>query len=260
MEPTRRDFLTITASSVAAAGTVLSTVAASGLIGGIGDARAETPPGAGASTAGALTTHVLPPLPYKYDALEPHIDAQTMELHHSKHHAAYVKGLIEAEAALERARAAQDFSLVQHWSRRAAFNGGGHFLHSMFWESMAAPGTGAGKGGGEPQGALRKKIEEDFGSVASFKAHFSAAANGVEGGGWALLHYRPADKRLLVLQAENQHKLSPWDTKPLLGIDVWEHAYYLKYQNKRPDYVTAWWNVVSWDRVASRLDEAIKNG
>lgn len=207
----------------------------------------------GGATSGALTVHELPKLDYAYDALEPHIDAQTMELHHSKHHAAYVKGLNEAEQELAKARSANEFPLIQHWSRRAAFNGGGHFLHSIFWKSMMPAGKG---GGGDPKGALLKKINEDFGSVAAFKGQFAAAANAVEASGWALLHYRPSDKRLLILQAENQHKLSPWGTEVILGIDVWEHAYYLKYQNRRADYVTAWWNVVAWDRVAERLDSA----
>lgn len=204
---------------------------------------------------GKLTNHELPKLPYEYSALEPFIDATTMELHHSKHHAAYVKGLNEAESELAKARASGDFSLVQHWSRKVAFNGGGHALHSLFWQTLAAPKNG---GGGEPSGDLADAITRDFGSFAAFKAQFSAAAAQVEGGGWAILHLRNSDNRLVVLQAENQHKLSSWDTTPLLPLDVWEHAYYLKYQNKRPDYVAAWWNVVNWSFVAKRYKESLR--
>ncbi|HOK09355.1 MAG TPA: superoxide dismutase [Candidatus Hydrogenedens sp.] len=207
-----------------------------------------------AQTGNGSREHKLPELPYAYDALEPYIDARTMELHHSKHHAGYVKGLNTAEKALEEARAKNDFTLIQHWSKQAAFHGGGHFLHSMFWKVMASPGNG---GGGKPSGELLELIERDFGSYDAFQNQFSSAANAVEGGGWALLHYRPADGRLIVLQAENQHKLTSWGTFPILGIDVWEHAYYLKYQNNRAEYVKAWWNVVNWSQVQKNL-EALK--
>ncbi|GAB1430663.1 superoxide dismutase [Ignavibacteria bacterium] len=213
-------------------------------------ARANTPEG-----AGETTKHELPKLLYGYDALEPYIDARTMELHHSKHHSAYVAGLNAAEKQLAAARASGDFGQIQHLSRQAAFHGGGHFLHSLFWRVMAPAGKG---GGGEPQGDLSQKIIRDFGSFSAFQKQFSAAAAGVEGSGWAILHYRRADKRLLVLQAENQQKLSAWGIEPLLAIDVWEHAYYLKYQNKRNDYIAAWWNVVNWPEVARNLETAMK--
>jgi superoxide dismutase, Fe-Mn family len=185
--------------------------------------------------------HELPPLPYAVDALEPHLDAQTMQLHHDKHHLAYVNGLNKAEEELAKARQSGDHALVQHWSRQAAFHGGGHWLHSMFWKVMAPAGKG---GGGEPSGELLAAITESFGS---------AAANAVEGSGWGLLHYRAADQRLIILQAENQQKLSAWGSTPILGVDVWEHAYYLKYQNRRADYVTAWWNVVNWTQVEQNM-------
>ncbi len=194
--------------------------------------------------------HELPPLPYDPAALEPHIDAQTMTIHHGKHHLAYVNGLNKAEEELAKARTSGDYSLIQHWSRQAAFHGGGHWLHSMFWKVMAPPGKG---GGGEPTGMLADAITESFGSFDAFKKQFSAAAGAVEGSGWALLHYRRDDRRLIVLQAENQQKLSAWGSTPILGIDVWEHAYYLKYQNRRPDYVAAWWNVVNWGQVEANL-------
>ncbi len=185
-------------------------------------------------------------LPYAYDALEPHIDAKTMELHHSKHHKAYYDGLLKAEAELAKCRETGDFSMIEYWSKKAAFHGGGFYLHNLFWSVMAPAGNG---GGGEPGALLMAALRENFGNFESFKKHFSAAAIAVEGSGWALLHFRPADKKLLVLQAENQHKLSEWGTTPILALDVWEHAYYLKYQNKRADYVNAWWNVVNWKQV-----------
>ena len=196
--------------------------------------------------SGSLTKHELPSLPYAYADLEPYIDAQTMELHHSKHHKAYVDGLNKAEAELAKARAAGDFSMIQHWTKQSAFHGGGHALHTLFWQSMASPKNGAG---GTPQGELSSKINEDFGSFDAFKKQFSAAALAVEGSGWAILHQRHSDNRLIILQAENQHKLSTWNTTPLLALDVWEHAYYLKYQNKRADYIQAWWNVVNWNAI-----------
>lgn len=190
--------------------------------------------------------HTLPPLPYPYDALEPYIDAKTMEIHHSKHHQAYVDGLNKAEAELAKARQSGDYTTVEYWSKKAAFNGGGHFLHSMFWEIMAPPAKGGGR---KIPAKLEKAIIDSFGSVEAFRAHFSAAAAAVEGSGWALLHVRPNDGRLIILQAENQHKLTPWGVVPIMGIDVWEHAYYLKYQNRRADYIKAWWNVVNWEKV-----------
>ncbi|MCL4691708.1 MAG: twin-arginine translocation signal domain-containing protein [Candidatus Hydrogenedentes bacterium] len=238
MDNTRRDFLK-TAGTVAAAGSVIGVPFAASAQGASGE-----------KSLGALTEHTLPPLPYAYDALEPFIDAETMTLHHDKHHAGYVKGLNEAEAKLAEARASGDYALVQHWSRRAAFNGGGHYLHTMFWQIMAPNGKG---GGGEPTGVLADKIKEDFGSFEAFKAQFSAAAKGVEGSGWALLHQRVTDGRLIVLQAENQQKLTSWDCVPLMGIDVWEHAYYVKYRNDRGAYVDAWWNVVNWPKIGENF-------
>jgi Fe-Mn family superoxide dismutase len=235
MNDSRRNFLK-TAGGIAAAGAVLTTVAS--------EAKAQN------EAAGALTEHTLPELPYAYDALEPYIDAKTMELHHSKHHAAYVSGLNAAEAALAKARAEGNFDLVQLYSKRAAFNGGGHFLHSLFWKVMAPAGKG---GGGEPSGVLLDAINRDFGSFDAFKKQFSAAALQVEGSGWGLLLHRPSDGRLVVSQAENQHKLTSWDAFPILGIDVWEHAYYLNYQNRRADYIAAWWNVVNWAQVEANL-------
>ncbi len=238
---TRRDFLRV------AGGLTAGTT----LMGTMGTALAADAAAAAEGSGGAVTEHKLPELPYAYDALEPHIDAKTMELHHDKHHAAYVKGLNEAETALAKARAANDFAAIQALSKKAAFHGGGHALHSLFWKIMAPAGKG---GGGEPAGELADRIKRDFGSFAAFKGQFSAAAAAVEGSGWALLTYRPEDDRLLVLQVENHQKLSPWNASPVLCLDVWEHAYYLKYQNKRADYVEAWWNVVNWAQVQKNTE------
>jgi len=196
--------------------------------------------------------HVLPPLPYEYNALEPHIDEQTMTLHHTKHHQGYVDGLNKAEEKLAQARESGDLALVKHWEREAAFHGSGHYLHSIFWKNMSP------NGGGEPTGAIAEQINKDFGSFEKFKAHFSAAAAQVEGVGWGLLVWSPAAEKLEVLQSEKHQNLTQWGVVPLLVLDVWEHAYYLKYQNKRPDYVAAWWNVVNWDDVNQRFAEARK--
>jgi Fe-Mn family superoxide dismutase len=195
----------------------------------------------------------LPPLPYAYNALEPHIDEQTMRLHHDKHHQGYVDGLNKAEQMLEQARESGDLALIKHWSREAAFNGSGHFLHSIFWSNMAPASSG---GGGEPTGGLASLIARDFGSFAAFKAQFSAAAKAVEGSGWALLVWDPRHDHLQVLQSEKHQNLTQWGVIPLLVLDVWEHAYYLKYQNNRGAYVDAWWNVVNWADAAERLKAA----
>lgn len=194
--------------------------------------------------------HKLPPLPYAYNALEPHIDEQTMRLHHQKHHQSYVDGLNKAERMMAQARQTGDFDLIRHWEREAAFNGAGHYLHTIFWNVMK-PG-----GGGEPAGALADQIRKDFGSFDAFKQHFTNAADKVEAVGWALLVWAPRARRLEILQAEKHQNLSQWDVVPLLVLDVWEHAYYLKYQNDRKAYINAWWNVVNWDHVAERFARA----
>jgi Fe-Mn family superoxide dismutase len=195
---------------------------------------------------GAKGEFVLPKLGYDYKALEPHIDAQTMEIHHTKHHQAYVTGLNKAMGELAKARESGDFALVKHWSRELAFHGGGHINHSLFWHTMAPTGAG---GGGKPEGSLADAINRDFGSFEKFTGQFSAAANAVEGAGWAWLVLDRLSGRLVVQQMEKQQNMLLTGGVPLLGVDVWEHAYYLKYQNKRADYVKAWWNVVAWGKV-----------
>jgi superoxide dismutase, Fe-Mn family len=242
---TRREFLQKAGTAVVAGAMIASPLAT----------LAENVSGQTTAPSAGPKGIELPPLPYAYNALEPYIDAQTMEIHHSMHHAAYVKGLIDAETALAGARNAGDFSLIQHYSRQVAFNYGGHYLHSMFWSVMAPSGNG---GGGTPSAQLADKITADFGSFDMFKKQFSAAALKVEGSGWGLLHYRPMDGKLVIAQAEKQHDIAVWGGTPIMGIDVWEHAYYLKYQNKRAEYIEAWWNVVNWSAVNSNLTTAMK--
>lgn len=194
--------------------------------------------------------HELPPLPYAYDALEPHYDSQTVKLHHDAHHKAYVDGLNNAEAKLAEAREKGDFALVKHWSRELAFHGSGHLLHTLFWENMSP------NGGGPATGQLAEQIKTDFGSYEAFKKQFTAAAIAVEGSGWAILCWNPVFGKLEILTAEKHQNLTQWGVVPLLTVDVWEHAYYLKYQNKRAAFVEAWWNLVNWDNVTKRLEEA----
>ena len=194
----------------------------------------------------------LPALPYDFAALEPSIDARTMEIHHDKHHAAYVNNL---NAALEKAPELQSKSLddlLQHLdsvpeSIRTAVrnNGGGHWNHSMFWEIMSP------KGGGEPSGKLADAIKKSFGDFATFKTQFADAAAKRFGSGWAWLVKQ--DNLLTITSTPNQDTPVMEGKHPILGVDVWEHAYYLKYQNRRPDYLAAWWNVVNWTVVGRRF-------
>jgi len=242
MDSHRRDFLKTVGGAIIATSAAGSSIAMAQIT------KPTAKPIEGATTA--IIQHELPALPYAFDSLEPYIDAQTMELHHDKHHAGYVKGLNRAENELEKARATGDYSMIQHWSRQAAFHGGGHYLHTLFWQTMAPNGKG---GGGQPSGMLADRIKANFGNFELFMAHFSAAAKAVEGSGWGILAYRKTDDRLVVLQVENHHKLSQMFVIPILCLDVWEHAYYLKYQNRRADYIKAWWNVVNWSEVAANL-------
>jgi Fe-Mn family superoxide dismutase len=194
----------------------------------------------------------LPPLPYDYSALEPHIDTQTMQIHHDKHHAAYVTNL---NKALESAPGAAgksvdeilaDLSAVPENVRQAVINnGGGHYNHTMFWEIMGP------KGGGEPKGDLAKAIEAAFGNYEGLREKMNNAGLTRFGSGWAWLVVGQ-DGKLQVLSTANQDCPLSNGLKPVMGIDVWEHAYYLKYQNRRGDYLSAWWNVVNWDEVAAR--------
>jgi len=193
----------------------------------------------------------VPPLPYAYDALEPSIDKQTMEIHHDKHHQAYVdkvnaalEGTPLADAAIE--DVLKDLGQVPDAKRGAVRNnGGGHYNHSLFWESMG-PG-----GGGEPGGALGEAIASTFGSYADFQAKLKEAGVNQFGSGWSWLVHDGSG--LAVVGSANQDNPISDGKTPLLGVDVWEHAYYLKYQNRRPDYLDAWWNTVNWAKVAERF-------
>jgi len=207
----------------------------------------------------AEARHVLPQLPYDFAALEPHIDAQTMQIHHGKHHQAYITNL---NTALNKhpelsGKSVEDLlrgiNSVPEDIRTAVRNhGGGHHNHSLFWTIMAPAGKG---GGGEPTGALADAIRKAFGDVAKFKEQLGTAATSHFGSGWAWLTL--ANGKLEVASRPNQDSPLMDNKTPILGLDVWEHAYYLKYQNRRPDYVTAWWNVVNWQEVARRYEAAL---
>jgi Fe-Mn family superoxide dismutase len=197
--------------------------------------------------------HELPKLPYPYDALEPYIDARTMEIHHTKHHQAYVNGL---NTALEKAPDLQQKSVeellrginsVPEAIRTAVRNhGGGHTNHAMFWQIMGP------RKGGEPKGNLADALKRAFGGFDKFKEQFTSAATTRFGSGWAWLVV--AGGKLEVISTANQDNPLMDGKMPIMGLDVWEHAYYLKYQNRRPDYITAWWNTVNWDEVSRRFE------
>jgi len=194
----------------------------------------------------------LPPLPYSYNALEPYISAQIMELHHAKHHKAYVDGANAALDKLARAREGAEVD-VKAVLKEYSFNLGGHILHTVFWKNMK-PG-----GGGEPGGELMDEIVKAFGSFEIFKKLFTQAAVSVEGSGWAALAYDTLRNTLLLFQIEKHNVNLALGFIPLLVIDVWEHAYYLQYLNQRAKYVEAWWNLVNWSDVEERF-RAAKNG
>ena len=195
----------------------------------------------------AAGLHVLPALPYAYNALEPYIDAETLRIHHDKHHKAYVDGLNKAELKVAEARDSNNFELIKHWEREMAFHGAGHFLHSMYWKNMCPQGSG------KPGAELLKVIENNFGSFEKFSTQFQAAGLAVEGSGWVLLVKNHSSGALAILTAEKHQDLTQWVTTPLLVCDVWEHAYYLKYQNRRADYLAAFMNVINWEDVERNL-------
>jgi len=199
--------------------------------------------------------HELPALPYAYDALEPHVDARTMEIHHGKHHAAYVNNLnkaLEGHADLEKKSITEliaDLSTVPEGIRTAVRNnGGGHFNHSLFWKVMQKGG------GGEPSGELADAIRSTFGTFDDFKTKFTQAGMTRFGSGWAWLYV--AGGKLELGSAPNQDSPVMDGGKPILGLDVWEHAYYLNYQNRRPDYIQAWWNTINWRAVEESFSKA----
>jgi len=243
---TRRQALKTTAlaSAICATATTLRTVSA--------QSSAGTAPAAGA--IGAFT---LPPLAYAFDALEPHIDALTMQIHHDKHHAAYVVNLNKAVAEfpeLGKKRVEdllRDLNAVPETIRTAVRNqGGGHYNHTLFWQMMKKGG------GGQPTGELLKGIEKRFGSFGAFKDELTKAALGQFGSGWAWL-VLDATKQLSLQPTPNQDSPISQNKQPLLGFDIWEHAYYLKYQNRRPEYVAAFFQVIDWEFVSERYEKAL---
>ena len=198
-----------------------------------------------------MAVYELPELDYAYDALEPHIAAEIMELHHSKHHQNYVNG---ANAALEKLEAARNdgsiSGVVTALSKDLAFNLGGHSNHSIFWKNLSP------EGGDKPEGELAAAIDNFFGSFDAFRDQFTAVATTIQGSGWAILAYEPIAGNLVIEQMYDQQNGVPVATIPLLQLDMWEHAFYLDYQNVKADYVKAFWNIVNWADVAERFEKA----
>lgn len=190
----------------------------------------------------------LPALPYDYDALEPLYDEQTLRIHHDKHHAGYVKGLNKTLSRLKDARQGNDYSNIQSLSTDLAFNGSGHILHTLFWHSMKPPGQNSAM-----PAALKTAFEKSFGSVEQGQAQFAAATKAVEASGWGVLVYEPVSQKLLILQCGKHQNLTIWGVEPILVCDVWEHAYYLKYQNNRGQWVNNFMKLANWEFAAARL-------
>ena len=197
-----------------------------------------------------MSTYTLPDLPYDYSALEPHISARIMELHHSKHHKAYVDGANNALAAMAEARDTGNFANINRLEKDLAFHLGGHVNHSIFWTNLA-PGAG-----GTPEGEVAAALQEFFGSFDAFKAHFNAVSLGIQGSGWGVLAWDPVGAQLVIQQLFDQQGNSAQGTIPILQLDMWEHAFYLDYQNVKADYVQAFWNIVNWENVSQRFEAA----
>jgi Fe-Mn family superoxide dismutase len=197
-----------------------------------------------------MATYTLPDLAYDYSALEPHISGRIMELHHSKHHAAYVAGANTALEKLADAREKADLAAVNLHEKNLAFNLGGHINHSAFWTNLSPAG------GGEPAGAIGAAIDEHFGSFEKFRAHFTAVAAGVQGSGWAILAWDSVGQNLIVVQLYDQQSNVALGLVPIVLLDCWEHAYYLDYLNVRANYIAAWWNIVNWADADARLVRA----
>lgn len=192
--------------------------------------------------------HTLPPLPYRYNALEPVISEKSLRLHHDVLHKKYVDALNNAELKLVDARMKNDFELIKYWENELAFQGSGNILHSIFWTVMAPVGTG-----GQPGTVTLSQIINYFGNFDAFKEQFSNAANKIEGSAWAILTWQPTWHRLEILQAEKHQNQTQWSGIPVLVLDVWEHAYYLDYDTDREGYIKNWWSLVNWNEVESRL-------
>ncbi len=197
-----------------------------------------------------MGVYSLPDLPYDYAALEPHINGEILELHHDKHHAAYVKGANDTLDQLAEARDKGNLGSLVGLEKTLAFNLSGHLLHTLYWQNMSPDG------GGRPEGTLADAITEDFGSFEAFYAQLTTATTGVQGSGWGVLIYEPTARKLLVEQVYDHHGNVAQGSLPLLAFDAWEHAYYLQYRNVRPDFVKAMWEVVNWPDVAARYAAA----
>ncbi|MBO3662421.1 superoxide dismutase [Microbacterium stercoris] len=197
-----------------------------------------------------MAVYTLPDLPYDYAALEPHISGKIMELHHDKHHAAYVAGANTALEQLGAARESGDFANINKLEKDLAFHLGGHTNHTIFWNNLSP------NGGGEPEGELAAAIADQFGSFAAFQAHFAAVANGIQGSGWSVLAWDAIGQRLSIFQLFDQQANVPLGVTPLLMLDMWEHAFYLDYLNVKAEYVKAFWNIANWADVAARFDAA----
>jgi superoxide dismutase, Fe-Mn family len=195
-----------------------------------------------------VADYTLPDLPYDYGALEPHVSGEIMELHHSKHHATYVKGANAALEQMAEARASGQWATVNLLAKNLAFNLGGHVNHSVFWPNMSPDG------GDKPDGELAAAIDEYFESFDGFRAQFTANALGVQGSGWSVLAWESLGQRLVLEQVYDHQGNLPPGTIPLLLLDMWEHAFYLQYRNVKPDYVDAWWHVANWADVARRFE------
>jgi Fe-Mn family superoxide dismutase len=192
----------------------------------------------------------LQPLPYPCEALAPYLSAELVRVHHDKHHQAYVDGLNAAEERLARAREAGDLSSIGAICEARAFDYSGHVLHDLYWASMSPAG------GGEPQGALAEQLARDFGGTREFETEFLAAADAVQGSGWAVLAWQPVGEELVILQAGNDQNLAAWGAAPILVLDVWEHAYYLQYAHRRQDYTAGFLSVVDWEGASHRFEGA----
>ena len=197
-----------------------------------------------------MADYTLPDLPYDYSALEPHISARIMELHHDKHHAAYVAGANTALEKLAEARDSGDYGNVPKLEKDLAFHLGGHINHSIFWKNLTPDGAG------QPEGELAAAVDDFFGSFDKFVGHFSAAANSLQGSGWAVLAWDPVSSRLLIHQLYDQQNNVPLGVTPILQLDMWEHAFYLDYVNVKADYVKAFWNIANWADAGARFEAA----
>jgi Fe-Mn family superoxide dismutase len=197
-----------------------------------------------------MSKYTLPDLPYDFSALEPHYSAEVLELHHDKHHAAYVAGANTTLEKLADARAEGDFGAIVGLEKTLAFNVSGHVLHSIFWKNLSPDG------GEKPTGDLSSAIDEHFGSFDAFKAQLTSATTTIQGSGWGVLAWEPLGQRLLIEQVYDHQGNAGQGSVPLLVLDAWEHAYYLQYKNVKADYVTALWDIVNWADVAERLVQA----